>query len=112
MQGEGEKGPKDSGLGMWFMAFAGPCAWTLHSLLSVALVPVACGAGGWLLHAVTLLTEALALAGVVVAVRGYSVTRRPGRHFVSGTSIVIDSFFAFVILVEGVPAFVLSPCWS
>ena len=102
-----------SALPLWFAAFAGPTAWTLHSLLSVALVPVACAAtGGWLLNAVTLLAEALALAGVVVAVLGYAASRRPGRHFVAGTSIVIDAFFAFVILVEGVPVFVLNPCWS
>jgi hypothetical protein len=99
--------------GLWFAAFAGPAAWTAHNLGSTALVPVACAATDVpVLHAVTLLTALVAAAGVVVALRARARTRVGGRRFVAGTAALIDAFFLFVVLVEGVPTLVLGPCLS
>ena len=98
---------------VWLAFLAGPLAWTAHSLISSALVPVACHAtGSWLLHGVTLGAELVALAGLGLGVRSYTSAPRAGRHFLAIASILTDSLFAFVILVEGIPNFLLSPCWA
>ncbi len=95
-----------------FVAFAGPVAWTLHSLLSVTLVPAACTAppGPFLLHGVTVILALLAISGTVTALRLAPAT--PGQRFVSTTSLLINSFFTLVIVAEGIPNAVLNPCWS
>jgi negative regulator of sigma E activity len=81
-------------------------------LLSEGLVPVACAVGAWPLHVLTVGMAAVALAGVVFGARHYAQERAPGRHFAAGTSILIDLFFLAVVLFEGVPSAVLSPCLS
>jgi hypothetical protein len=94
-----------------FAALAGPLAWSTHNLLSVGLVPVACGLlGMWVLHALTALTAALSASGVVVGLVGD--VHHPGQRFAVNTGILLDSFFVLVILAEGIPNFVLNPCLS
>ena len=99
-------------VGLWFAVFAGPAAWSLHSLLSEGLVPVACMVGAWPLDVLTVAMVALAMAGVVLGARHYAVERAPGRHFAAGTSILMDLFFAAVVVFEGVPSLVVNPCLS
>jgi hypothetical protein len=99
-------------LGLWFAVFAGPAAWTFHSLLSEGMVPVACAVGAWPLHVLTVVMALLALAGVVSGARHYASDRAPGRHFAAGTSMLIDLFFLAVIVFEGVPSMVVNPCLS
>jgi hypothetical protein len=96
--------------GLWFAAFAGPMAWSVHNVASTALVPVACAAGTWTLNLLTIVLALMSIAGVVVAAR--EPASESGRRFVARTSIIIDLFFAVVIVVEGMPNAILNPCWS
>ena len=95
-----------------FATFAGPLAWTLHSLLSTTLVPVACttSPGPLLLHGLTVVLALLAASGTITTLRLAPAT--PGQRFVSTTSLLINSFFMLVIVAEGIPNTVLNPCWS
>jgi hypothetical protein len=100
----------DHDLGLWFACFAGPAAWTFHSLLSEGLVPVACRVGPWPLDVLTVLMAGVAVAGVVVGAKRYAAEQHAGRHFVAGASILLDLFFAAVVVFEGVPSLVVNPC--
>ena len=100
-------------LRLWFAALA-PVAWTAHNLLSAAFVSPACAwpAGVAVLHAITALTVAMALAGALVGARLYVATTTDGARFVGGAGSLLGVLFALVILAEGVPNFVLDPCLS
>jgi hypothetical protein len=101
-------------LALWLALFAGPVAWTLHLLVSYALVKVACEANvALLLHLVTLATLALAVLGLAIAVRAYGLRWQPPRtasDFLWVTSMLVNLVFAFGILMEGLPNAVVSPC--
>jgi hypothetical protein len=95
-------------------AFAGAVAWTAHNLLSAALVSLACGwpIGIVLLHALTVGTLVVALAGAIVGGRCFAAATTDGTRFVGGSSVLLNALFALVIVAEGVPNFMLNPCWS
>ena len=97
--------------GVWASFFAGPFAWSAHNLLSSALVSAACRFGAWPLDLVTVVCELAAIAGLVASVRHSGAEGGQGRHFMAATAILVNGFFAVVVLVEGVPSLVLNPCW-
>jgi hypothetical protein len=96
---------------VWVWFFAGPLAWSAHNLLSSALVSAACRLGAWPLDIITAVCEVAAIAGLVASVRRSGAEGGQGQHFVAATAILVNGFFAVVVLVEGVPSLVLSPCW-
>ena len=96
---------------LWFSLLAGPTAWTLHELASYVLVKLECASGlGFVLHVATLGALALAGAGAYVAVGAYATDSDAERKFLAGTSLLIDGLFTFAILMEWIPATVVSPC--
>jgi hypothetical protein len=107
---------------LWFSVLTGPLAWTLHLLVSYPLVPVACAADQpWLLHAVTIATELITIAAAYVGYRGWQESRSDPdtgvrgrasgyRHFLSLSGLLMSLLFILVILFEGLPAVLLSPC--
>jgi hypothetical protein len=99
---------------LWVAALAGPLAWTAHNLLSAALVSAACAwpQGVAVLHAITALTVAMALAGALVGAQLYVATTTDGARFVGGASSLMGALFALVIMAEGIPNFLLDPCLS
>ena len=97
---------------LWFGLLAGPLAWTLHELLSYALVRLVCATNaGFVLHVVTLGALALAAAGVYVAVRAYGARTSQEVRFVAAAGALVSGVFVFAILMEGIPNAVVSPCW-
>ena len=96
---------------LWFGVLAGPVAWTLHELLSYALVRLACANNtGFLLHIVTLGTLAIAAAGAFVAFRAYGAEALEEARFLAGAGVLVSGLFMFTILMEGIPNAVVSPC--
>jgi hypothetical protein len=96
---------------LWFAFLAGPAAWTLHELLSYALVKLACETGaGFVLHLVSLLTLALAVAGAFAAVRIYQRESAPDARFLAAASGLMSGLFCFAILMEYLPDLAVSPC--
>ena len=106
---------------LWFSVLAGPIAWALNQEISYLFVPWACASGTRLmLHAVTLAALLLSLAGAFV---GWRCWHRTGAEWhdaeggVIGRSrlmalggIALGAMFALVILAQGYPSLVLSPC--
>ncbi len=107
---------------LWFGLLAGPIAWSLHLLVSYPLVPFICGTEWeFLLHVVTLFAALIALAGAVIAYRSRQALddedheETPTRvwrraSFMALAGMLLSSFFLFVIIVEGIPNFLLDPC--
>jgi hypothetical protein len=62
------------------------------------------------LHALTFALALVALSGIGFAAR--ATAAGDGQRFFSRMSVPVDLFFAMVIVAEGIPNFVLSPCWS
>lgn len=106
---------------LWSGWVIGPGAWSLHLMGSYLLVARACAADAmWMLHATTLATLLLSLAGIAVAWRQWGrVGRRwPGSgdgeagrtRFMAVMGLLICALSALLIVAEGVPNFFLSPC--
>lgn len=107
---------------LWFAMLAGPIAWSAHLLLSYALVPIACDTGwAFLLVVVTAITALVALAGAFVSRRlpqsGASETAdarltnaSERMRFIVYAGFLSGTFFAVVIVVQGLPIFFLDPC--
>jgi hypothetical protein len=106
---------------LWFGLLAGPIAWSLHLLVSYALVSVVCATGLMiLLHLVALVTALVALAAGVVAWRCWQATgaREPAsrrgrvsrRAWMAFSGVVLSGLFLLSILVGGAASFFLSPC--
>jgi hypothetical protein len=98
--------------GLWASFFAGPLAWSAHNLVSSALVSTACRLGAWPLYLITVVCEVAAIAGLIASVRHSGAESGQGQHFVAATAILVNGFFAVVVLVEGMPSLVLNPCWA
>ena len=108
-------------LALWFGLLASPIAWALHLTLSYPLVPVVCAAG-WelLLHAITAATALVALAAGWVSWRSLQQIRedpeavpvqaRSRGRFMAVSGLLLSALFLLVILVEGLPVFLLSAC--
>jgi hypothetical protein len=112
-----------STLALWFGVLGGALAWTVHLLLSYALVAPACVVdNAWLLHAVTVGTLVpTALAGLVSyrAWQRHRADARSGvrgeesgwRRFMALAGLVLSVLFGLAIVLEGLPVAILSPCW-
>jgi hypothetical protein len=108
---------------LWFGALGGALAWTVHLLLSYALVAPACAAGGvWMLHAVTVGTLAPTILAGLLSHRAWQRHRadpqtgvrgeKSGwRRFMALAGLVLSVLFGLAIVLEGLPAAILSPCW-
>ena len=100
--------------GLWFAFFVGPVAWTLHELVSYALVGVTCGTGlGLVLHLASLICLAVCGAGAYVGVRAHAPRLEPPRtaaDILAVTGVLLNALFAFAILMESLPNVVVSPC--
>ena len=108
-------------LALWTGMLAGPIAWLLQMELGYALVPWACATGHIVvLHIVTLGGLLIAAAGALVAWREW---RRSGREWPKGAGgpqmrsrfmavlgLLTSVMFFLVILAQGLPSFILSPC--
>jgi hypothetical protein len=100
--------------------WSGPHWWATHLGLTYLVVPETCELGlEWTLHVITAGTALGCLVGWWVS-RG--VIRRAGgfrevdRHarrdaYLGWIGVFLGLFFLAVTLMEGVPAFFLSPCW-
>lgn len=105
---------------LWTGWLMGPLAWALHLMASYLLVPWVCSTGHyWSLHMVTLLTALLAAAGALIAWRQLRGAGRPAGHgkpyvrrvrFMAINGMIISGLSVLIILVEGLPTFILSAC--
>lgn len=107
---------------LWFALLAGPLAWMLGLNAQYSLVRVACAKDNMLyLHAVSVLTLLLALAGGWVAWREWKLTGRHGpdeeaggtlarSRFMVGLALLASALFGVAILAQWVANFFLNPC--
>lgn len=106
---------------LWFALLAGPLAWMLGLNAEYGLVRVACARDGMLyLHAVSVLTLALALAGGWVAWRewkraggeapGEEGGTIPRARFMSALGLLASALFSLAILAQWIASFFLNPC--
>lgn len=113
--------PPVSRLALWFGLLGGPVAWSAHLLASYPLVSVACRLGSAApLHLITGATAAIAAAAAVTGAVAYRRLREHGNgrlgdafaraRFMALAGIMAGAFFAFVILVEGLPPLLHDPC--
>lgn len=95
-----------------FGFLAAPVAWIVHLVASSALVPVACELDTVLVvHLATVATAISAIAGILVARRTRSHASGPGHvMFLSIGGFWLGFLFLALILLEGLPVFVLEPC--
>jgi hypothetical protein len=97
---------------MWLAYFSGPLAWTVHELLSYALVKLACGSGLMLLEfAVSVLCLLAAAAGIYLSY-GATPKRAPQTtvEFMYLSALVLNLLFLFAIVMESLPDLVVNPC--
>lgn len=107
---------------LWFAVLAGPVAWMLGLNAEYGLVRVACAKDSMLyLHAVSLLTLLLALAGGWVALRewrragaewpeGEEGGSIPRSRFMTTLGLLSSALFALTILCQWIASFFLNPC--
>lgn len=104
---------------LWGSVFAGPVAWFAHLCASYAVVLYACrGGGAWLLHVITALAAAVALAGAAVGWANWRRTReagaggaRQGRtQLMSVAGMALSVYFLLVVLVAEAANLVYEPC--
>lgn len=106
---------------LWFAVLAGPLAWMLGLNAQYGLVRVACDERSLLLlHAVSLLTLLLALAGGLVARRewrraggewpGEAGGTLPRSRFMAVLGLLASGFFALTIVAQWVTNLFLDPC--
>ena len=113
--------PPPNALTLWGGILAAPLAWFLQMQVNYALVPWACATGHlFVLRLVTLGGLAVAAAGALLAWREW---RRMGGEWPKGAGgpqmrsrfmavlgLLISIMFFLVILAQGIPNFILSPC--
>ena len=98
---------------LWSGALGGAVAWSLHLLAMYAFLPVACAAGStWPIHIITLLSVVASLAACAAA---YASRGRAGAssaaRWMALASLLLNWPFLFSIVVEGLPATLLGPCF-
>ncbi|HEX6042811.1 hypothetical protein [Longimicrobium sp.] len=106
---------------LWFAVLAGPLAWMLGLNAQYGLVRVACAKDNMLyLHALSVLTLALALSGGWVAWREWK--RAGGEHpgeeggtiprarFMAFLGMLASALFSLTILAQWTASFFLNPC--
>lgn len=108
---------------LWFVLLAGPVAWMLGLNAEYGLVRLACAKQNMLpLHAVSLATLLLAVAGGVVGWREWQRAGREGpgegagtlprSRFMVAMGLLASGFFSLVILAQWVASFFLNPCMA
>jgi nicotinamide riboside transporter PnuC len=106
---------------LWFAVLAGPLAWMLGLNAAYSLVRVACAKNSMLyLHAVSVLTLLLALAGGLVAWREWQRAGRewpgeeggtlPRSRFMVALGLLASGLFSLVIVAQWIASFFLNPC--
>jgi hypothetical protein len=108
-------------MAQWAGVLGGPVAWLVQMECNYALVGWACATGHVVvLHLVTLGGLLIAAAGGLTAWREW---RRSGTQWPKGAGgpqtrsrfmavlgLLTSLLFFFVILAQGIPSFILSPC--
>lgn len=107
-------------LALWTGWLLGPLAWGVHLMASYLLVSWVCAGGGrWALHAVTVATAALALLAGLIAYVQWRPTRGGGQgghgarervRFMAVGGTIISALMVLIIIAEGIPNFIVSPC--
>jgi hypothetical protein len=106
-------------IGLWIGLLGGPVLWFTQLQTSYVLVMYARTSGRiWPMHAATVFY--LLLAGMVglIAWRAGQPRANEDRlarqraRFMSLTGLLVTAMFFIVILVQGVPSFLISPRWS
>lgn len=108
---------------LWFAFLAGPLAWAIGLSLDYSLVRIACSESNMLpLHAVTVATLGLVVAGGVVAWREWGRAGRelpgeaggviPRSRFMALVGLAGCVLFALVILAQWAGKLFLNPCMA
>lgn len=106
-------------LELWAGILLAPLAWASHLVASYAVATVACDRSPAVLHAITASMLLLAGAGFLLAWRagrhlreGLEIDpeRLARRRFMSAAGASLSAGFAFVIVMQAVPPFLLRPC--
>ena len=100
--------------------WSGPHWWATHLGLTYLVIPETCMLGlEWTLHLITLGTALGCAVGVWVSrniIRRANADRDRDRYaqrdaYIGWVGLSLSVFFLAVTLMEGVPAWFLSPCW-
>ena len=106
-------------LELWAGVLLAPLAWVGHLSGSYAVATVACGSSPLVFHAITAAMLLLAGAGFLLAWRvGRHLRDGPEadperlarRRFMSAAGASLSAGFAFVIVMQSMPPFLLRPC--
>jgi hypothetical protein len=106
---------------LWAGLLLAPAAFLLNLEVSYAVVTRACfEAGTGLIYLVQLVCLGVALLGAAVAWRVWRAEGAgwPGQEggtagrsrFMAGLGLMLSGLFTLVILAQGIPGFLLSPC--
>lgn len=102
-----------SSFALVFGFLAAPVAWLVHLATASALVPVACELDSVLIvHATTVVIGVLALGGILVARRNGAAGSDANSYarFLAVGGFWLGILFLALILLEGLPVFVLETC--
>jgi hypothetical protein len=106
-------------LELWAGVLLAPIAWVGHLMTGYGVATAACGASSMVLHAITVGMLLVAGVGALLAWRaGRHLREGPDidpdrldrRRFMSTAGLVLSAGFAFVIVMQAVPPFLLRPC--
>lgn len=106
---------------LWTGWVVGPVAWALHILLSYPLMEWVCRTDNyWVLHTLTLATLLMAAVGALVAWRQWTAVGRQWpdangdpmtrTRFLAASGLIISGLSMLLIVIEGIPNFMLSAC--
>lgn len=90
--------------------FGGMIAWTLRFGLGYFFVPMACTAGDWILHVITLVTALAAVAALVSSLRWARRIDSSALRFSLWFGVALNVFFLAAILLEGSGVLFVDAC--
>lgn len=104
---------------LWFAFGGGAAAWFVRLGLSYLVVPEVCRSGWtFVLHVITLVTLAIAVAASYLGYRSYRDAGGEGamandrKRFLGLASCFLSAFFAGVIVLESAPNLFIDPCFA